>query len=334
VSDQDNRAVSDGSIPPRITRVQRFQPVADSHEDYHRQAAEFFGSQAPSRPTPAAPSQAELLAQSSQRFAAGTTYGGAAGRSTAPAAPPPSPSVRTARPPVPVRPPAPAPLAPTQPPQSAQYTSPNIARPDATANAYIAAPPAPTPGTNPATEWLAQPGRLKLVAGVLGALTAMALMIAGDQGTKVAGIVLALAVWVICFRQGYHENAALQLRTRLPHDELTRVATDVASALRGPMSSIQFNGTSVGRLDFTVKGLTWKPLDFHVELKSDASGWTQLSTHIDQFTWHRYRVYFIPVPFTKGMDGYGLYKSFGDRLLAVLRDRDPNTTGEFNKRPR
>jgi hypothetical protein len=326
VSDQDNHAPSDGSIaPPRITRVQRFQPVADSHRDYHRQAAEFFGSETPVRRSPTAPSHAELLAQSSQRFAAGTTYGGAAGRSTAPAAAPPAPSLPTPQPPVAAAPPlaAPQPMQPARPAPPARTVSP-----------YTAQPPTPTAGTNPATEWLSEPGHLKLVAGGIGFLIAIALMIAGDQGTKVAGIVVAVAVWVVCFRQGYHEKAALQLQTRLTHDELTQIATDVANALRGPMSSIHFNGSTVGRLDFAVKGLTWKPLDFHVEIKPDASGWTFLSTHIDQFTWHRYRVYFIPVPFTKGMDGYGLYKSFGDRLLSTLRERDPTTTGEFNKRPR
>jgi hypothetical protein len=36
---------------------------------------------------------------------------------------------------------------------------------------------------------------------------------------------------------------------------------------------------------------------------------------------------------TKRIDGYGLYKSFGDQLLKELQQRDQSTTGAFNKRP-
>jgi hypothetical protein len=107
----------------------------------------------------------------------------------------------------------------------------------------------------------------------------------------------------------------------------------VANSLRGPLSSIEFNGSTADRADFTARGATWKPLRFHVTLRPDPSGWTFVSTHLDKWTWRRTRVYFIPVPGSKRMDGYGLYKSFGDRLLKALQQRDQSTNGAFKTRP-
>ncbi len=182
-------------------------------------------------------------------------------------------------------------------------------------------------------QWLSDPAHVKLAAGAVGAVIGAIMLLAGDQGVKVAGLVILVAVWATCFRQGYHENATLRVQTRLPADELIRLAPDLASALRGPMSSVEFHGTTGHRLDFTIKGVTWSPLHFHVAVTPDPSGWTFLATEIDSFTWHRYRVYFIPVPFSKSIQGWGLYRSFGDRLLTAVKERDPGAIGEFHKRP-
>jgi hypothetical protein len=193
---------------------------------------------------------------------------------------------------------------------------------------------APTaPSADKVTQWLAAPGHLKLVAAGAGGFIALVLFISGDSGAKIAALVLVVAIWVLCFRHGYHEKAGLQAQTRITADEATRVAVDVANTLRGPLSSTQFNGSTADRADFTVRGATWKPLNFHVALRSDRSGWTFVSTHLDSWTWRRTRVNFIPVPFTKRMDGYPLYKSFGDRLLTELQRRDPSASGAFHSRP-
>ncbi|MCV7242387.1 hypothetical protein H7J83_06450 [Mycobacterium mantenii] len=183
------------------------------------------------------------------------------------------------------------------------------------------------------TQWLAAPGRLKLVAGAVGGFIALILFLSGGSGAKIAALVLVIAVWAICFRHGYHEKAGLHAQTQLPADEAIRTAVDVANTLRGPLSSVQFNGSTPDRADFTVRGSTWKPLNFHVALRPDPSGWIFLSTHLDSWTWRRQRVYFIPVPLTKSMDGYGLYKAFGGRLLAELQRRAPSTSGTFHTRP-
>lgn len=206
---------------------------------------------------------------------------------------------------------------------------------------YYAPPRYGSPGTQlpPALsgekvfQWLAAPGRLKLVAGAVGGFIALILFLSGGSDAKIAALVLVIAVWAICFRHGYHEKAGLHAQTRLAADEAIRTAVDIANTLRGPLSSVQFNGSAPERADFTVRGGTWKPLNFHVALKRDLSGWTFLSTHLDSWTWRRQRIYFIPVPLTKSMDGYGLYKAFGDRLLTELQRRDPSTNGTFHARP-
>jgi hypothetical protein len=182
-------------------------------------------------------------------------------------------------------------------------------------------------------QWLAAPGNLKLVAAAVGGLIALIVFLTGGSAGKIAALILVIGGWAIFFRHGYHEKAGLQAQTRIPADEATRTAVGVANRLRGPLSSIQFNGSNPGRADFGVRGKTWKPLEFHVALRADPSGWTFVSTHLDSWTWRRERINFIPVPLTKRIDGYGLYKSFGDQLLKELQQRDQSTTGAFNKRP-
>lgn len=184
------------------------------------------------------------------------------------------------------------------------------------------------------SQWLAVPAnRKKALVAAIGGFIALILFLAGGPVLKLVALVVPIAIWAIFFRHGYHETAGLRAQARIPADEAIRLAVDIANGVRGLASSIQVNGSSPGRADFTVRGLTCHPLDFHIALRSDPSGWTFLSTHLDSWTWRRVRVNFIPVPFTKRIDGYGLYKSFGDRLLKELQQRDPSASGAFSKRP-
>jgi hypothetical protein len=295
-------------------------------------------------PTGAANVQ-RLLADSTQRFAAGTTYTGPSGGRTPPASPPPPPppAARPAPPPTSapqLRNPAPTPAsdftAPTPPMTPQPYA--------ATAGSGYSSQPAAAPGSgtpaagtpvsaDQALQWLSSPQHLKLVIGAVGLFIGVIVFFAADDPVaKLVGVGIAVAAWAVCFRHGYHEKAGLQIQTRIDPDEVTRIATDLAAGLQGPLSSVQFNGSTAERLDFTVRGVTWDPLVFHMSLRRDPSGWTFLSTHLDKWTWRRQRWNVIPVPFTKRMDGYGLYKSFGDRVLKALQERDPVLTGAFHRR--
>lgn len=299
--------------------------------DHQRQPAAGFGNTTGAAASPVNGAQRTAMPQydSAPRFPAGTTYG-SSGRSAGPVAPPS----------------APRPISqPWQPPP----TAPPVQRTSAAGWAGAPqqpshlVPPAPlqpphnfTPGVAPspvstdrAAQWLAAPGHLKLVAGGIGGLIAVILFLSGGPGGKIAALVVAAAVWVICFRHGYHERAGLQAQTPIPADDAARIAVEVANTLRGPLSRIEVNGSTSDRADFTVRGTTWSPLEFHAIFTSDPSGATLVSTHLDSWTSSRIRINFIPVPFTKSMDGYGLYRSFGDRLLGELQRRDGATNGAF-----
>lgn len=289
---------------------------------------------------------------SASKFPAGTTYG-SSGRSAASVARPPAvsaphPEQMPTTSPWPVSPqPTPPPAAastwqpqtyaaaPTyggspQPSATPNYGIPQAGQQAPGASGYGAAPAVPA---SQAAQWHAKPEHLKVVAAGVGGIIALFLFMSGNAGSRIAALIIVAAIWAVCFRQGYHEKAGLRAQTRISADDAARVAADVANTLRGPLSSVQFDGTSSGRADFTVRGATWKPLQYHVTLVSDPAGWTVVSTHLDSWTWNRYRVYFIPVPFTKSMDGYSLYRSFCDRLLTELQQRDGAATGAFNTRP-
>ncbi|WP_026357292.1 hypothetical protein [Mycobacterium sp. 141] len=338
----DDRPADVGStVLPRIMRDRADTPKPNPHDDYQRQAAAFFAG----TPTAATPSptgrgssgsadgppvdQVAMVVRArpslrapSQRFAAGTTYAGRGGQASTPASP-----TTSAQPPVPTS------SAPPPAPSTAPSHIPVVPAAVTHPVQHQLAAGAPSTANNVVAQWLADPAHVKLAIGAVAVVIGAITLLAGDPGVKLAGLVILVIAWLTCFRQGYHENATLRVQTRLPADELIHLAPDLARTLRGPMSSIEFNGTAGYRLDFTVKGVTWSPLDFHVAVTPDPSGWTFLATEIDSFTWHRYRVYFLPVPFSKSIQGWGLYKSFGDRLLTAVRERDPSAIGEFHKRP-
>jgi hypothetical protein len=329
--------------------------VSDNDERSIRQGSDHLGnttgagaSQYRETLCPWQPSHTDLAS----KFPAGTTYG-SSGRSAASVAGPPAVSaphpgqMPTTSPwpvsPQPTPPPADAPIwqpqtytaAPTpsgspQPTATPNYGIQQGGQQAPGAPGYGAAAPLPA---SQAAQWLAKPEHLKLVAAGTGGIIALFLLLSGNAGSRIAAVVIVMAIWAVCFRQGYHEKAGLRARTRISTDEATRAAADLANILRGPLSSVQFDGFSSGRADFTVRGATWQPLKFHVNLVSDPTGWTFVSTHLDNWTWNRYRVYFIPVPFTKSMDGYSLYRSFCGRLLTELQQRDGAATGAFNTRP-
>jgi hypothetical protein len=344
------RAGSDATEQmPTISRPEgdRTEQFATAPED---STAQLKAAPTPEEATLQMPSGAanaqRLLAESSQRFAAGTTYTGPTGGRTAPATPPPAPPATAVTPPIiqtPPPPPAPAPAPAPQawnPRPAADVSAPApfvTPQPAAGTPSYAYGGPAAAPGTtvsaDKAVQWLSSPQHLKLVIGAVGLFIAVIVFFAADDPVaKLIGVGIGVAVWVGCFRHGYHEKAGLQIQTRIDVDEVTRIATDLAAGLHGPMSSVRFDGSTADRLNFTVSGVTWKPLEFHVSLRRDPAGWTFLTTHLDTWTWRRQRWNFIPVPFTKRMDGYGLYKSFGDRVLNALRERDPVLTGAFHNR--
>lgn len=179
--------------------------------------------------------------------------------------------------------------------------------------------------------WLT-PESMRLVIGGALCVVLLILLLAHGTGAKLAGLIVAVGALAV-FRQGYHEKAGLQAQTRLPADEATRVAVDVANSRSGPLARIQFNGSTTGRADFTIVGATGKPLHFHMSAVADPIRYTLVSTRLDKWTWRRNRIYLIPVPLTKRIDGYGVYKSFGQQLLKELQRRDQTTTGAFNNRP-
>jgi hypothetical protein len=344
-----------GATPQDLT-----QQLATAMPKIFRSAGEHteqFAAAAPPAATQQLPTGAasvqRLLAESSQRFAAGTTYTGPDGGRTAPVSPAPAPPAAAAPPPVVTVPQPPAAAAPAPP---VTNTPPQV-NPVSPAATHLSAPapyvaPQPTPAapsngpavpvaaapgapasTDAAVQWLSSPQHLKAVIGAVGLFVAVIVFFAADDPVaKLIGVGIAVAAWVLCFRHGYHEKAGLQLQTRIDADEVIRVATDLAAGLQGPMSNLRFNGSAPDRLDFTVTGVTWEPLTFHMSLLRDPAGWTFVTTHLDTWTWRRQRWNFIPVPFTKRMDGYGLYKTFGDRVLGALRERDPVSTGTFHKR--
>jgi hypothetical protein len=78
---------------------------------------------------------------------------------------------------------------------------------------------------------------------------------------------------------------------------------DVANIRSGPLARIQFNESTTGRADFTIVGATGKPLHFDMAAVAAPTRYTLVSTRVDKWTWRRSRIYLIPVPLTKRIDG-------------------------------
>lgn len=234
-----------------------------------------------------------------------------------------------------------APTAPSHP-ASAPVYPPTATNPQPTTNTAPApAPwaypgqPAPAPGGpglgGGASDWLSKPQNIKLLLGWGGFAIGALILLMGDSDTALIGVAVMVVAWVVGIRNGYHEKAGLRLQTRLDADQTTRIVTDMAAKQQGPFSSVQFTGSEPGRLNFTARG-GGDPLTFRFELRPDPAGWTFVSTHLVDWTWRRTRWNFIPVPFTKSMDSYGLYKSFCTRIHEALKQHDPLLVGQFHSK--
>lgn len=194
----------------------------------------------------------------------------------------------------------------------------------------------PWPGNNTGSKTYGQlllnPHNVKTLAGGIGILVGSLIVVAGGQQAKVFGLLMIAACWAIFLRHGYHESAGLRLQTRIPAAEAAQIITDLASTEQSAASNVQLTGSQPGQLHFTAYTLP-NPLSFRVTLHPDGAGSTSVSTHLVKWTWRQSRSYFIPVPFTKRIDGYGAYKSFATRALDALKRCDPALTGGFQNNP-
>lgn len=295
---------------------------------------------------------------SAERFPAGTTYSGTTSpriatspqplqQSSMPVVPPTAASAPyevapVATPPSPptasptaygVAPSQPTPM-PVYPPTATNHQPAPNAAPTPAPWAYPGQP-TPAPGTpgfgGDASDWLSKPQNIKLLIGWGGFAVGALILLMGDADTALIGVAVMVVAWAVGIRNGYHEKAGLRLQTRLDADQTTRLVTDLAATQQGPFSSVQFTGSEPGRLNFTARG-GGDPLTFRFELRPDPAGWTFVSTHLIDWTWRRTRWNFIPVPFTKSMDSYGLYKSFSTRVHEALKQHDPLVVGQFHSK--
>lgn len=188
-------------------------------------------------------------------------------------------------------------------------------------------------GTNSyGSQWLSNPKNVKTLAGGIGIVIGLLVVLSGGQQAKLLGLLVIAASWAIFLRHGYHKKAGLRLQTRIQATEAAQIITDLATTGQGATSSVQLTGSQNGQLHFTAHTRP-NPLTFRVTLRQDATGSTFISTHLLKWTWRQTRSYLIPVPFTKRIDGYGTYKSFTNSALHALRQHDPALTGGFQDNP-
>ncbi|MCG7592744.1 hypothetical protein [Mycobacterium sp. PSTR-4-N] len=232
-------------------------------------------------------------------------------------------------PPVPPRPPSPVPGFHTPAPSySAQQQQNSIPDP----GYRNPSPPAAT-GQGPVVAWLVDPANRKtVIAG--GALVLAGLVIlAGSGVTRLAGVVAAVAIWAAFFRVAHTEKGTFRMWTRLDAEEIAGLAAEECMNLSGPLSKVVLPDGSIDRLNFVVTGAMSSPLEFHADMVRHTDGRTCVTTSIDTWTRNRMTVWFIPVPFSKTIDGFGLYKKFGDRWIERLQQYDADATGEYLKNP-
>ncbi|MEW5808606.1 MAG: hypothetical protein AB1925_04055 [Actinomycetota bacterium] len=181
--------------------------------------------------------------------------------------------------------------------------------------------------------WLMDPANRKTVIGG-GALVLAGLVILSGSGvTQLVGVIMAVAVWAIFFRVAHTENGTFRIWTRLDAEEIAGLAAEEGMNLSGPLSKVALQEGSVERLDFVVTGTMSAPLEFHADMIRHTDGRTCVTTSIDTWTRNRVTVWFIPVPFSRTIDGFRLYKKFGDRWIERVHQYDRDATGEYLKNP-
>lgn len=186
---------------------------------------------------------------------------------------------------------------------------------------------------NPFVERLLDPKNRKKVIGSAAIGIGLLLLLAGEAPVKIVGFTLVVVAWLACFRVAPSETATFRIQTRLEREEVAGLANEVAETLKGPLSSVALQSASLGQLDLLVKGTTWRPLEFHASMATAPDGSVLVSTELDSWTRNRSTVYFIPVPFSKTIDGFTLYKRFGDRWIEAIQRYDPAATGEYLRKP-
>ncbi len=193
---------------------------------------------------------------------------------------------------------------------------------------------APSVGQSPAAVWLMDPKNRKTALGGGALVLATLLILAGDSGVKLIGVVLAAGAWVVFFRVAPSDTATFRIRTRLEREEVAGLAAEQAANLKGPLSRVILKAGTHDRLDFAVTGTLSRPLEFHADMWAEADGTVSVSATIDTWTRNRITVWFIPIPFSSTIDGFGLYKKFGDSWTADIRRYDPTATVEYLRKPR
>ena len=183
--------------------------------------------------------------------------------------------------------------------------------------------------TTTAARWFSDPKNRKTAIGIGGIVLGALLFLAGSNSTKVVGLGIAVLAWAVCLRVAHTEKASFRIRTRLDREEVAGIAAELVGELRSPLSSVTLEQASLDELTFLVKGTTWRPLEFHATLSTDPDGNTRVATHLDSWTRNKTSVWFIPVPFSKTIDGFRLYKSFGERWAARIEHYDPTATVEY-----
>jgi hypothetical protein len=192
-----------------------------------------------------------------------------------------------------------------------------------------------TPGASdsPVAQRLSKPLDPKTLAGGIGIALGVLLVLTGDTSLRILGLLVAAGAGLVFLRHGYHVKAGIRAQTSLDVSEIKKIITDVASRMRTPSTSIQVLEDGDGQLRLEAQGRGWKPLTFRIALQREAGQPTRVTSHLVHWTWRQSRSYMIPVPFTKRIDGFGLYKTFVEHVLDALRQRDPALSGAFEINP-
>lgn len=351
------RHTAHGGVPPHAA------PETDPHADFHRQSANHFNR--PARPSPVPPTatpqsptagiRPHPVQSSSAPDAAQTTRLPATARplpadstTVIPAYRPTQPDTEPSTGPIvglgdqSANPIPPTPDLPTAQFPQPQPTPRAVQQPDAPLHPVGAAGVSRSFGsssTQPATgfdgltttaaQWFADPKNRKTAIGIGGIVLGALLFLAGSTPTNIVGLAIAVLAWAVCLRVAHTEKASFRIRTRLDREEVAGIAAELVGELRSPLSSVTLEQAALDELTFLVKGTTWRPLEFHATLSTDPDGNTCVATHLDSWTRNKTSVWFIPVPFSKTIDGFRLYKSFGERWAARIEHFDPTATVEY-----
>ena len=351
------RHTAHGGVPPHAA------PATDPHAEFHRQSANHFNRPAQPSPVPPIatpqspadgirphPAQSSSAPDAAQTTRLPTTAQPLPADSTTviPAYRPTQPDTEPSTGPiVGLGDQSANPIPPTPDLPTAQFPQPQpipraVQQPDAPLHPVGAGGAGGSLGnssTQPATgfdgltttaaRWFSDPKNRKTAIGIGGIVLGALLFLAGSNSTKVVGLGIAVLAWAVCLRVAHTEKASFRIRTRLDREEVAGIAAELVGELRSPLSSVTLEQASLDELTFLVKGTTWRPLEFHATLSTDPDGNTRVATHLDSWTRNKTSVWFIPVPFSKTIDGFRLYKSFGERWAARIEHYDPTATVEY-----